>query len=109
MAAGLGAWLPRRVAPYVFGVVCIGMAILSAAMPFTVIAPAYARPPQLTSTQIANIPHRSDVTFGDALVLLGYDAPAASARPGDSISITLYWQAVKPLDQELQCVRAPAG
>jgi len=99
MAAGLNAWLPRRVTPYVFGVVCIGMAILSAAMPFTVIAPAYAHPPQLTSTQIANIPHHSDVTFGDALVLLGYDTPATSARPGDSISITLYWQAAKPLDK----------
>ena len=99
MAAGLGAWLPRRVAPYIFGVASIGMAILSAAMPFTVIAPAYARPPQLTSTQIADIPHHSDVTFGDALVLLGYEAPAASARPGDSISITLYWQSVKPLDK----------
>ena len=99
MAAGLGAWLQRRVAPYVFGVVGLGMAILSAAMPFTVIAPAYARPPQLTSIQIANIPHHSDVTFGDALVLLGYDAPAPSARPGDSISITLYWQSVKPLDK----------
>jgi hypothetical protein len=100
MAAGLGAWLPRRVAPYAFGVVCIGMAILSAAMPFTVIAPAYARPPQLTSTQIANIPHRAEVTFGDALVLLGYDAPAVSARPGDSARITLYWQALKPTDRD---------
>jgi len=100
MAAGLGAWLPRRVAPYAFGVVGIGMATLSAAMPFTVIAPAYARPPQLTAAQIANIPHHADVTFGDALVLLGYDAPAASARPGDSACITLYWQALKPTDRD---------
>jgi hypothetical protein len=102
MAAGLDAWLPRRVAPYVFGVVGLGIAILSAAMPFTVIAPAYARPPQLTSNQIVSIPHRSDVTFGDALVLLGYDAAAASARPGDPISITLYWQAIKPLDKNYE-------
>ncbi len=100
MAAGLGAWLPHRVAPYAFGVVGIGMATLSAAMPFTVIAPAYARPPQLTSAQIANIPHRADVTFGDALVLLGYDAPAASVRPGDSARITLYWQSLKPMDRD---------
>ena len=100
MAAGLGAWLPRRVAPYALGVVGTGMAILSAAMPFTVIAPAYARPPQLASAQIADIPHRADVTFGEALMLLGYDALAASAQPGDSISITLYWQALKPADRD---------
>ncbi len=100
MAAGLGAWLPRRVAPYALGVVGTGMAILSAAMPFTVIAPAYARPPQLTPAQIANIPHRTDTTFGEALMLLGYDAPAASARPGDSLRITLYWQAIKPADRD---------
>ena len=99
MAAGLAALLPRRVAPYALGAVGVGMALLSAAMPFAVIAPAYARPSQLTTTQIANIPRRAEVTFGDALMLLGYDAPIVSARPGDSISITLYWQALRPLDK----------
>jgi 4-amino-4-deoxy-L-arabinose transferase-like glycosyltransferase len=101
MAAGLAAWLPRRLAAYTLGGVGVGMALFSAAMPFTVIAPAYARPPQLAAAQIAGIPHRADVTFGDALVLLGYDAPTAgaSAQPGDSISITLYWQALEPLDR----------
>jgi hypothetical protein len=101
MAAGLATLLPRRVVPLALGTVGVGMALFSAAMPFVVIAPAYARPPQLTAAQIAGIPHRADVTFGDAVVLLGYDAPAAgaSARPGDSIPITLYWQALKPLDR----------
>ena len=101
MAAGLATWLPRRVAPLALGTVGVGMALFSAAMPFVLIAPAYARPPQLTAAQIASISHRADVTFGDAVVLLGYDAPAVStsARPGDSIPITLYWQALKPLDR----------
>ena len=101
MAAGWAAWLPRRVVPFALGTVGVGMALLTAAMPFTVIAPAYARPPQLTAAQIASIPHRADVAFGDAVVLLGYDAPTvgASVRPGDSIPIRLYWQALKPLDR----------
>jgi hypothetical protein len=99
IVAGLAAWLPRRIAPYALGALSVGMALLSAAMPFVVVAPAYARPLQLTPEQVASIPHRTDVTFGNALVLLGYDAPVASAQPGDSIRITLYWQALKPLDR----------
>jgi Dolichyl-phosphate-mannose-protein mannosyltransferase len=99
IVAGLAVWLPRCIAPYALGALSVGMALLSAAMPFTVITPAYARSPQLTPEQVASIPHRTDVTFGGALALLGYDAPAASVQPGDSIRITLYWQALKPLDR----------
>jgi hypothetical protein len=99
MAAGLGGLLPRRVAPFALGAVGAGMALLSAALPFAVIAPAYSRPPQLTAAQVTGISHRADVTFGDALILLGYDAPTVYAQPGDSIPITLYWQALKPLEK----------
>jgi hypothetical protein len=76
------------------------MAILSAAMPFTLIMPAYIRPPQLTLAQVAGISQRTDVTLGDAVTLLGYDAPTMSVQPGGSITITLYWQALKPLDRD---------
>jgi hypothetical protein len=99
MAAGLSALLPRRAAPFALGTIGVGMALLSAALPFVVIAPAYARPPQLTAAQVTGISHRADVTFGDALILLGYDAPTMYAQPGDSIPITLYWQALKPLEK----------
>ena len=99
IAAGLAAWLPRRIAPYALGGVGAAMALFSAAMPFTEIAPAYARPPRLTSAQMASISQRADVTFGDALTLLGYDVSTASIQPGDSITLTLYWQALKPLER----------
>jgi len=100
IVAGLAAWMPRRLAPYLVAALGVGMALLSAAMPLAVIAPAYARPPQLTEAQIASLPQRTDVTFGDALVLLGYDAPSAPVKPGDSIRLTLYWHALGPTDRE---------
>ena len=99
MAAGLGALLPRRAAPFALGTIGVGMALLSAVLPFAVIAPAYARPPQLTAAQVAGISQRADVTFGDVLILLGYDAPAMYAQPGNSIPITLYWRALKPFEK----------
>lgn len=100
MAAGVSAWLPRRAAPYALGALGVGMATLAAAVPFTVIRPAYARPPQLTPAQVAGISQRADVTFGDTLVLLGYDAPAAAVQPGGAITITLYWQSRAPLERD---------
>ncbi len=100
IVAGLAAWMPRHLAPYLVAALGVGMALLSAAMPLAVIAPAYARPPQLTEAQIASLPQRTDVTFGDALVLLGYDAPSAPVKPGDSIRLTLYWRALGPTDRE---------
>lgn len=100
MAAGLAAWLPRRIAPFALGGLSVAMGIMAAAMPFAVIAPAYMRPSQLSPAQAANIPQRADVTFGGALTLLGYDMPRVSLQPGDSVTITLYWQALKPLERD---------
>ncbi len=101
LAAGLAVWLPRRSAPYILGMLVAGMAVLAAAMPFTVIAPAYARPLQLTETQYASISYRTDVTFGHSLKLLGYDThPPSLLKPGDSMDITLYWQSLQPMERD---------
>lgn len=100
IVAGVAAWLPRRAAPFAVGALCAGLALFSAAMPFAMIMPAYARPPQLTPAQIGAIPHRTDVTFGGKLVLLGYNAPDTTAQPGEQLEITLYWQAIEAMDRE---------
>lgn len=43
--------------------------------------------------------HIQRVSFGDSLELLGYDLEG-SPWPGGTVSITLYWQALKPLDAD---------
>ncbi len=45
--------------------------------------------------ELPSVSQPIDVTFGDPaqLKLIGYDLRAANAAPGESISLTLYWQA----------------
>lgn len=40
-----------------------------------------------------------DVTFGDDLRLIGFDAPA-EARPGQEVIVALYWKAERSLDED---------
>jgi hypothetical protein len=75
------------------------MALLASAVPFAIIAPHYAPPPDLTPEQIAAIPHRVDADFGGEMTLLGYDLETESALPGESVRLTLYWQARIQMDR----------
>jgi hypothetical protein len=45
-----------------------------------------------------DIAYPLDVTLGDVVHLRGFDLDAVSARPGDQLSLTLYWQADGPTD-----------
>ncbi|MCS6910895.1 MAG: hypothetical protein NZM11_10085, partial [Anaerolineales bacterium] len=74
------------------------LAALSAAVPFTVIAPHYAPPPPLTPAELAAIPNRLDADFGE-IRLLGYDLRTRSAQPGDSVHLTLFWQTQMAMDR----------
>ncbi|UCC87260.1 MAG: glycosyltransferase family 39 protein [Anaerolineales bacterium] len=37
--------------------------------------------------------------FSDEIMLLGFDFPERRAQPGDALPITLYWQALRPIDR----------
>ncbi|NIN65363.1 MAG: hypothetical protein GTO63_11820 [Anaerolineae bacterium] len=40
------------------------------------------------------------VNLGDSITMLGYDLAAATAGPGDSVSLTLYWQAREEIQHD---------
>ena len=40
--------------------------------------------------------------FGGQIALIGYDTSAQTAQPGDMVTVTLYWQAQRPLDINYQ-------
>lgn len=42
------------------------------------------------------------VNFGDQIALLGYNSATQTAAPGETIELTLYWQALRALDIEYQ-------
>ncbi len=44
--------------------------------------------------------HPAGAIFGRAVRLLGYALDVTSARPGDTVKLTLYWQALAPLDRD---------
>jgi len=51
------------------------------------------------ATTVVTISHPLDVSFQNGIRLLGYDVDPVSARPGQPIHLTLYWQAEKPVLQ----------
>lgn len=50
------------------------------------------------------VPAQEDLyaNFGDQIALIGYDRPAETVRAGDELAVTLYWQAVQPVQIEYQ-------
>jgi hypothetical protein len=43
-----------------------------------------------------------EVTVGSQIRLLGYDWQTENARPGGQVTVTLYWQALEPIDRNYQ-------
>lgn len=75
------------------------MALLSTVVPFVVIAPAYAPPPELIAAQLAAIPHRVDADFAGEMKLLGYNLETDAVLPGEAVRLTLYWQSQIQMDR----------
>lgn len=47
------------------------------------------------------ISHRQEALLGGVVRLVGYDAPRLAVDPGEELEITLYWQAVAPIEARL--------
>ena len=99
LAMGIAGWLPRRWGRWAVAAFALLLLGLAAAAPFAWIAPAYVPPEPLTDVQVAAIPNRLDVTFGDTMTLMGYDLETASVEPGGQVAVTLYWEALASTEQ----------
>lgn len=44
------------------------------------------------------VPNPIAVNFGDRMALVGYDLNQRVARPGDTVTLTLYWRALRRMD-----------
>jgi len=104
---GLAQWVPQRAVTSLAGVLGAIMLVIALISPFRYIAPAYARPPLLSETELEKVPNPVAVTFdGRAgfhtchqIKLLGYEVDREVIRPGGSLTVTLYWQALAPMEQ----------
>lgn len=64
------------------------------------------------NTVVPPIAHRLDARLGESIRLLGYDLAPAMPRPGDELTLTLYWQALAGLAESFKVFNhllAPGG
>ena len=45
---------------------------------------------------------QTNVNFGDQIALIGFDPLIETARPGDELTLSLFWKALRPLDIDYQ-------
>ena len=78
----------------------IALFLLALIGPFRYINAAYVKTPLISEADIRpkNI-EGLDFTYDDSLRLIGYTVDAPSVRPGEWLPVTLYWQAVRPIDK----------
>jgi 4-amino-4-deoxy-L-arabinose transferase-like glycosyltransferase len=79
-------------------IVCYLGAALYTLFPAVIILPRYPTLP-VTQTPPADITHRHNLPFADGLRLTGFDVPQ-TVITGDSLPVTLYWQADKEAAQD---------
>lgn len=96
---GLAQWVPRRAVTSLARVLGVAMLAIAIVSPFRYIAPAYAGPPLLSQTELEKIPNPVAVTFDEQIRLLGYEVGGEAVRPGESLDVTLYWQALAPMER----------
>jgi hypothetical protein len=97
---GLAQWAPRIVEPFAARTWAVSLFALGLASPFVVLRPAYAFPRLLYESQVPATAHRVDVTYGAQVKLLAYEVSPNHALPGESISLTLYWQGLAQMDAD---------
>jgi len=96
---GLSRFFPRRCTRGVSLGVAAGMVALAVYALVFVLAPAFGRPRQLTPSETASVPNPTDVQFDGVGQLLGYRVAPSRIEPGDTVDVTLYWQALARTDQ----------
>jgi hypothetical protein len=95
---GLSWWLPSKLQKGMAGLLSGGLFLFAALAPFLYIAPAYARPPLLSEAELPADLIPVDFTYDGALRLIGYQTPQTVVHPAETVSLTLYWQILRPVE-----------
>jgi hypothetical protein len=91
-----------RATQYVILMIPIALTTLTLLAPFVYIRPAYALP-QVTVTDgpLLTSIEQTELYFEDKIRWVGFrvNNPQQRVKPGDELDVTLYWQALQPLDK----------
>jgi 4-amino-4-deoxy-L-arabinose transferase-like glycosyltransferase len=96
MVLCLSQFVPQRWRPAATAVLSLALCALAIACPFVYILPNYAPPPILDEAQVGPLSERLDANYQGQIKLLGYHVPREETWPGDTLPITLYYQAMVP-------------
>jgi hypothetical protein len=100
LALGAAALWPARLRGWPAWALPGLLCVLAASSPFVAIQPAYARPPILTLDQVPAGAQTFDAIYGGVVKLLAFEVDKTEVRPGDSLPVTLYWQALAPMSED---------
>jgi hypothetical protein len=74
-------------------VVTTGLVLISLIALFGYLSPAYARPPDFSQAELADVSSTAnEVSFEGMVTLLGYDIKQDSLSPGENLDVTLFWE-----------------
>jgi len=95
VGGGLATWLKHRIrASSALVLACMALALW---VPLGLIRPAYDPPPRYPGVEGLDIPHQMDGAFGERIALLGYNLQPADLEAGQTLEVTLYLSALRPL------------
>lgn len=94
---GLAYWLPVRWRSLFAVAWTAALAAIAGVMLFAYLQPAYLPPPVLPAEAAETVPQNVLIDYAHQIRLLGASIAPQRARPGDSVDVTLYWQALQPV------------
>lgn len=100
LTLGLANIVPSRLRWLPIGAVSLSLLCLSASMPFTVIAPAYAKPSLVSVADLGDVPNPIHTTFDGKMELMGYSLEKRAVQPGETLGVTLYWRVMDYTDRD---------
>jgi hypothetical protein len=98
LVRGLASLHRRRVTVAVW---CAALLALAVWCPLGIIRPAYARPAVIAETDVpAHLPRLDRDYWNGKIRLLAAEFDRQIVHPGETVNITLYWQALKPINDD---------
>jgi len=101
MFLGWAQLVRRRWGNYLAYGVAGAMLLFAVVAPLRYTKPTYAPPPILTREDLAQVENPVEINFGDQVKLVGYELNGEEWRPGEDLYVTMYWEALEDVDQDL--------
>ncbi len=95
---GLTSLVPQRLRPVLTGLLVSALLLVTVAVPWRVIAPAYQLTVKMPAQEVPEGLRPLNVRYGDDLTLLAAEILSAQAVAGEYVWVRMYWQANEPID-----------